>query len=81
MAAQVFKVECLIDIQPGNLFYGYIANLKARPVILPNFMINDSASNAPKSVIHARDDASHMLGDVSPITTPWDRFNSDLSIN
>lgn len=39
------------------------------------------ASSAPTSIIHARNDEPHMLTDMCPIKTQYEKFNSDPTIN
>lgn len=68
-------------ILPGNSFHVYIANLTGKPPNLPKLMKGPSASKAPTSIIHVRDDDSNMLKDEGPGSTEYENRNSDSTFN
>lgn len=70
----------LIDILPGRLFYVDIANMTAKLINLPKFMILAYASSVSTGIFYARRDEPRMLTDGWSILTKCSKFNSDHSI-
>lgn len=65
-------------ILPENPFNAYIANLRAKPINLPKFMIVTYASRALSYILNASDDELHKLTDECPIQTRCYKFNLGL---
>lgn len=61
----------VMGIMTSRAFYVFIANMMARPVNLPKFMIVSPASNTPACIVHAHEDEPIMLQDPQHPTTPW----------
>lgn len=54
------------------MFYVYVMDLRAKPLSLPKFTILAFPGNAPKCIIHARNDETCMMGSGSQVWTQCD---------